>query len=176
MVKEYKIKKVKELRENIRKSKDLIFVNYQGVKVEEIQSLKKQLRQYNVYYKVVQNNLFRIALKEEGFTQIDENVFSGTLGVCFLPEKSDVSQILKVMFGFIKSSGKISLKTSFIDKRNFNLKELESISQLPPRDVLVAKVIGTIKAPLSRLHSVLNGQLQKLVVVLNSIQEQKSKS
>jgi large subunit ribosomal protein L10 len=176
MVKDYKKKKVSEFREQIRGCRNFIFTDYQGMKVQELQALKKQLRDLKVTYRVVKNNLFRIALKEEGVTAPDDKVFANTLGVCFVPDGADISQALKTLFGYIKTSGKMTVKPSLVENRNFGTPELQALSELPPRNVLIARVIGSMKAPLSRLHGVLNGQMQKLVLVVKQIQEQKAKT
>lgn len=173
-VKESKREKVERFRSAIRSSRDLIFTEYQGLKVQELEELKRQLRGLRVTYRVVKNNLFRIALREEGWPEPDPSVFANTLGVCFVPAEADVAQTLKTVLGFMKTTGKMALKPSLVDRRSVGPEDLKAISELPPREVLVARAVGAVKAPLSRLHGALSSPLRKLVLVLKQVADRKA--
>jgi large subunit ribosomal protein L10 len=173
MVKEHKIAKVKELSTLLSRYRNYIFTNYQGLTVREMQDLKKQLREHKVVYKVVKNTYFRIAMKENNRPEVDETVWNNPLGVVFVPPDADVSRAVKILTTFVKTSNKLAIKSSIIDDRVYGLKELAAIAELPPREVLIARVLGAMKAPLSRLHGVLNGQILKLLLVLKQIQSKK---
>jgi large subunit ribosomal protein L10 len=175
MIKEYKKEKVKALRKTLGEHKNMVFANYQGMTVGEVQNLKKQLRDAHAEYRVVKNSYFKIALKEQGFKDFDDKIFHNPLAVVLLSEKSDVSKALKAMLAFNKATSKLAIKSSLIDDRVYEGKELVALSELPSREVLISRVIGAMKAPLSRLHGVLNGQITKLALVLNQIVEQKGK-
>ena len=175
MIKEYKKEKVKALRKALGEYKNMVFANYQGMTVHEVQSLKKQLREAHAEYKVVKNSYFKIALKEQGFREFNDKIFHDLLAVVLLSEKSDVSKALKAMLAFNKTTSKLTIKSSLIDDRVYEGKDLTALSELPPREVLISRVIGAMKAPLSRLHGVLNGQMTKLVMVLKQIAETKEK-
>ena len=164
---------MKALREALGEYKNMVFANYQGMTVLEVQGLKKQLREAKAEYKVVKNTFFKIALKETGFENFDEKVFHNPLAVVLLSKESDVSKALKVMLAFNKATNKLSIKSSLIDGRVYEGKDLAALSELPPREVLIARVVGAMKAPLSRLHGVLNGQILKLALVLKQIADQK---
>jgi len=176
MIKEYKKEKVKKLRDSLGQHKNMVFANYQGMTVGEVQNLKKQLREAKAEYRVVKNTFFKIALKEHGFRDFDDKIFHDPLAVVLLSEQSDVSKALKVMLAFNKATSKLTIKSSLIDDRVYEGKDLVALSELPPREVLISRVIGAMKAPLSRLHGVLNGQMTKLVLVLKQIAEAKAGS
>ena len=175
MIKEYKKEKVKALRKALGEHKNMVFANCQGMTVLEVQGLKKQLREAKAEYKVVKNTFFKIALKETGFKEFDDKVFHDPLAVVLLTKDSDVSRALKVMLAFNKATKKLVIKSSLIDDRVYEGQDLKALSELPPRDVLIAMLIGAMKSPLSRLHGVLNGQITKLALVLKQIADQKGK-
>jgi large subunit ribosomal protein L10 len=176
MLKAKKNETVKTLKDKLSRAKSLIFTNYEGLKVGEVQTLKKKLREAKVEFRVVKNNLFKIAIKESGLVNLDEQVYANPLAVAFVPADGDISSAAKIIYDFKKEKAKLVVKSSLIENKITSEKELAVISQLPPRDVLIARVLGAMKAPIGRLHGVLQGVMRKLVLVLSQIEKQKAEA
>ncbi len=174
MIKQYKIDSVADLKQRISRYDNYIFTNYQGLTVEEIQGIKNKLRALKIEYKVVKNTFFRIAMKESGKLDMDKTVYEYPLAIAMAPKTADISQAIKIMYDFIKEKNKLVIKDSIIDDRIFDPKQLEEISKLPSRNVLIGKIVGLMKAPISRLHRVLHGMPQKLILTLKEIEKTKA--
>lgn len=173
MVKQYKIDRVAVLKEKIQKSKHLVFTNYKGLAVEELEGLKNKLRDMNVEYKVVKNTFAKRAMQESNI-ELDETIYKQPLGIAFLDDNADISGSAKILFQFNKDKDKLIIKGSIVDGLVTSVDDLETISKLPSKEVLIAKLIGSLKAPVSRLHNVLNGVILKLPLVLKQIEKQKA--
>jgi large subunit ribosomal protein L10 len=176
MIKAKKNETVKTLKEQLSHAKSLIFTNYEGLKVGEVQTLKKKLREAHCEFRVVKNNLFKIAIKESGLVDLDEKVYANPLAVAFVPANGDISSVAKIIYDFKKEKVKLVVKSSLVDNKVVSEKDLALISQLPPRDVLIARVLGAMKAPIGRLHGVLQGVMRKLVLVLSQIEKKKAEA
>lgn len=174
MIKQYKIDSVAELKDKISQYQNYVFTNYQGLTVEEMQGLKNKLRALKIEYKVVKNTFFRIAMKESGKTDLADMVYEFPLAVAMAPQNADISQAVKIMYDFIKEKNKLVIKSSIIDNKIFDPKQLEVISKLPSRDVLIGKVVGLMKSPIIRLQRVLQGMPQKLILVLKEVEKKKA--
>lgn len=173
MLKTKKAESVKLLKEKLAVSGSLVFTNYEGLNVTEVGELKKKLRTINAEYKVVKNNLFRIAVKESGLVDMDTAVYANPLGVVFVPKTGDISSVAKIIYDFRKDKAKLQVKSGYVDQKVCSEKDLEIISKLPSRDVLIAMVLCAMKSPIQKLHGVLSGVISKLPMVLRQIEEKK---
>ena len=146
---------IEELREQIAKAKHLFFTNYQGLTVEEISKLRNELRKDGSTYGVVKNTLFKRAAGDELAAQLDA-VLAGPTGVVFA--------------GADPVAPAKALKT-FSDQTKA---QVHALAALPPKQELLARLVGSLKSPLYGLVYVLSGNQSGLVRVLNAIREQKS--
>ena len=80
----------------------------------------------------------------------------------------------KILVDFAKKNDKLEIKAGFVDGKVINVDEVKALAELPPREVLIAKVLGGFNAPISGFVNVLNGNLRGLAVALNAIAEKKA--
>ncbi len=130
------------------RSQGIVFTDYRGLTVKEFQNLRKQLRAKGGEIHVVKNTLFRRAAGDD-IEKIPAEYHNGTTAVAFLFENE--SEGSKVIADFATSSKKLTIKGGLFGGKVFDAKGVEKISKLPPKDVLIAQVIGTIVAPLTNL-------------------------
>lgn len=162
----------KDYAARLKKAKAVVFANFDGLKVKEIEELRKKCRSGNVDYVVAKKTLMRLAFKETKISDVDPKTFEKGIASVFGYE--DEVAPAKIIGEFSKSHEDLTpiggiLENKFIDK----LKVIE-ISKLPSKQELLAKVFGLIKAPVSGLVNALAGNLRNLVYVLNSIKDSKS--
>lgn len=145
---EAKAQVIEQTSEWYKKSLGVVFTDYRGLKMKEIQGLRTELRKKGAEFHVVKNTLFRQAAGDD-VAKLPDEFHNGTTGFAFVFENE--AEISKALLDFAKSSKKLVVKGGFFSGRAFTSKEVETLSELPPKDVLIAQVIGAIAAPLSNL-------------------------
>ena len=162
---------IEELRERIASSKNLFFTNYAGLTVEEISKLRNELRKDGSTYGVVKNTLFKRAASEDLAKQLDA-ILAGPTGVVFAGE--DPVAPAKALKTFSDQTKPVGVKAAYIDGKLVDAAQVQALAALPPKQELLAKLVGSLKSPLYGLVTVLSGNQSGLVRVLNAIREQKS--
>ncbi len=163
---------VEDLKKTIAAQKGAIVAEFKGLTVKEITSLRKKLREVNAEFRVVKNTLISLAAKESEFSQLDE-YFKGPTAVAF--SYGDPVALAKAMKTFATASpAKIKLKAGYLDGKALSAKDVEALAEVPSREVLLGRMVGSLAAPLTRLVLVLSGPQRKLVYALDSIRSQKS--
>ena len=161
---------VQELRERLADSQNLFLTDFAGLTVEEITKLRGELRKDGSTYAVVKNTLFKIAAGEEISSQL-EQFLAGPTGIVFAG--TDPVAPAKAIKTFADDSKKLGIKAAYIDGRFVDAKQVEVLASLPPKQELIAKLVGSLASPLRGLVTVLSGNQSGLVRVLNAIREQK---
>jgi len=150
--------KVAEIKEKLQNAKAVVLADYQGLTVEEDTQLRKTLREAGVEYKVYKNNLVVLAARELGIEGLDAYL-EGPVSMAFGYE--DATAPARVLHAFAKDHKKIELKAGLVDGVLYDTKEIEKVATIPSREVLIAKLLGSFKAPLSNLAYLLNAIKEK---------------
>jgi large subunit ribosomal protein L10 len=150
--------KVAEIKEKLGKAQGAIFVKYQGLTVEEDTQLRKNLREAGVEYKVYKNSLTTIAAKELGFEGI-VSYLEGPVAVAFGYEEPTAPA--RVLNNFAKEHKVMELKAGIVSGEIFDAKQVVQLASIPSREVLIAKLLGSFKAPVSNLAYLLNAIKEK---------------
>lgn len=150
--------KVAEIKEKLGKSQAIVLASYQGLTVEEDTALRKTLREAGVEYKVYKNNLVSLAAKELGLEGITEYL-EGPVSIAFGYE--DATAPARVLHTFAKDHKKLELKAGVVDGVVYNTEEVQKLATIPSKEVLIAKLLGSFKAPLSNLAYLLNAIKEK---------------
>lgn len=145
---EEKKKVVAELIEKLKSAQAGVLVDYRGLTVEEDTNLRSKLREAGVEYKVVKNTLTRFAAKEVGFEELDE-MLNGPTSLAI--SDTDPVAPAKVISDFIKDNEKISIKAGFLDGKVISLDEIKTLANTPSKEVLIAKIMGSLNSPVSKL-------------------------
>jgi large subunit ribosomal protein L10 len=161
---------VEGLVEKLKKSTAGVLVDYKGITVKDDTALRKELRKNNVEYMVVKNTLTRFALKEVGYGAI-ESVLNGTTALAI---SEDVTAPAKILVKYAKDHEDFKIKAGFAEGKTMNVQEIKALSELPPKEVLIGKVLGGFNAPLSGLVCVLNGNLRGLAAAIKAIADKKA--
>lgn len=166
-----------ELKKKFDKAQVAIFADYKGLTATQADDLRKQLRAQNVEVKVLKNNVARLVTKEGGMgadaTALMDSVVGPTL-VAFA--YGDPAAAAKVIHKFSKDNEALKLKDSLFGKKKLSASEVEELAKLPSKEVLVAKMLGTLNAPITNFVGVLAAVPRSLLNVLNAIEKKKSGS
>lgn len=163
---------VAQLLQKVEKAKGIIFTDYQGLTHQQIEQIKKSLKTLEAEYVNTKNTLLLIALKEKIDTTAEKDKFSRPTATLFIYD--DIVGPLKVLTKSIKEFKLPLIKFGVLEGKVLAENDIIKISTLPPLDVLRAQLLGNMKGPISGLHRALNWNLQKFVMTLNAISEQKS--
>ncbi|OGB90588.1 50S ribosomal protein L10 [candidate division WOR-1 bacterium RIFCSPHIGHO2_01_FULL_53_15] len=165
-----KSKVVAELKEKIARASVMVLADYLGLSVKEMTELRRKLRAEKSELAVIKNTLIERAVAESGLPEFKDHLKGPTV---VMLGYADAVSPLKALVKFIKETEKGGLRIGVVDKQVFSRDDLAAISKLPPREVLLGKVVGGLKSPLYGLANVLNGPLRKLVYALNAIKDKK---
>ncbi len=162
---------VASLSDKLKNSCAGVIVNYKGINVSDDTKLRKELRETGVEYFVVKNTLLQRASKEAGLDGL-EPVLEGTTAIAI--SKEDHIAAARILCKFADENDFFKAKAGFIEGKVISEAEVNNLAKLPTKEVLVAKALGGLNAPISGFVTVLNGTIRGLVVALNAIAEKQS--
>ena len=162
---------VKELTDKFSSAKSLVITDYLGLNVAEITELRSKLREAGVEFKVVKNTLATIAANDVEMEEMTE-YFSGPTAIAF--GEDDAVSPAKILVEFAKDHEVLEIKAGLLNGEIISKDKVESLAEIPSREELLAKAFASMKAPLTGLVNVLQGNIRGLVQVLNQIKEEKA--
>ncbi len=176
--KSQKSKIVEGLVEKINTYPVMIFSEYHGLKVTDINELKKQFpaagNNLETKFEVVKNNLFELALKKTKYSSLADSLpLKGPLAVLWTAEVAAAS---KLLVNYAKDHQNLKLQFGISDDKMLGSQDLVVISKLPSKEVLISKLLGVIKAPVANLVSVINAPTQNVVLILNQKAKQQKEN
>ncbi len=165
--KEKKPEIVDQVSEKLSRSEIVVVTDYRGLTVSQITELRSKLRQYGVEYHVVKNTLASFAADKVGKGELSE-FLKGPTAIAF--GYDDAVQAPKVLLEYQKSAEEATLKIKggLLGDKLVTEQEISALAKLPPREELIAKVVGLLQSPISGLVTVLNGNLRGLACVLQA--------
>ena len=161
---------VHEVAERLKGVKGMYLADFTGMTVEKVSTLRAKCRAAGVQYKVIKNTLLKRAMHEHGVTQLDE-FFEGPTALAYSTE-SEVEPA-RVLIEFAKANEKPLVKAGLIGDRLYSADEVKQLASLPPRDVLLAQVLGTICAPLTNFLGAVNALLASPAQLAGALEEKK---
>ncbi len=166
MSREKKAEIIERLREDISNCEIGILTDYRGLSTLEITALRRRLQEAGNQYRVVKNTLARFAAERAGREDLISS-FEGPVAIAF--GYGSLTEPAKVLADYIRTSGaSVSIKGGFLPGRLLTLEDVVTLSSLPSREVLLAKVVGGMKSPLWALAGCLTSPLRGFVGVLQA--------
>lgn len=156
---EIKSEVVSEIVEKLQKSSAAVVVDYKGLTVEEVTELRKQMREAGVDYKVYKNTLVRRAVKEVGIEQFNDELLVGTNAIAF--GYDDPVAPARILKGFMDSHPKMKLKMGIVEGAFYDESKIVEMANIPSREVLIAKLLGSLKAPVSNFAYLIDAIAKK---------------
>ena len=168
-IQQNKLDAVAALREQFDGVDSFIFTDYRGLTVEQVTELRNKLREQNAEYHVIKNNLAKIAFKDLGREGLDEYLVGPTAVAL---ARDEAGPVAKTIIEFAKDTP-VELKAGYFDGNVFDEAGVVAFSKLPTRIELIAKLMGTIQAPVQNVAFALNGVTEKLVRTLAAVADKK---
>jgi large subunit ribosomal protein L10 len=171
-----RIEKISILNEVIErvKTSDFCFVlNYGGLKVTQLTTLRKELAKQNSRAMVVKNTYLAKAAKELKWDDISKMLTGPTAVVT---GKGDVAEVAKILMEFVKKNEIASVKGGSLEKAMLSAADVDSLSKLPSKDVMRAMLLGTLQAPGTSFVRVLNASLLNILYALKAYEDKKNGS
>lgn len=167
-----KVAAVEHLAEVLSQSRLVILSDYRGLSVAEIGRLRRQLREADATLEVAKNTLVRRAAQQVGIAEARfEAMLQGPTVLTF-SRQPDIARTAKTLSDYARGSRTISIKGGLLGKRVLDAQDVERLAELPPREVLLARVVGGMQAPIAGLVTVLGGTVRGLMYVLQARKEQ----
>ena len=149
---------VAELTEKVANAKMGVVVDYRGITVEDDTKLRKALREAGVDYKVVKNTYLRFAFNSNNLEELNSQL-EGTTAVAMW--SSDSFEGAKLLAKQAESLATFNIKGGFMDGKAIDAETVNGLAKLPPREVLIAQVLGGLNAPVAAFARVLNAIVEK---------------
>jgi len=143
-----KSRTIEQAKEWYAQASGVVFTDYKGLKVKELQELRANLRSKGGELHVLKNTLFRIAAGDDT-AKLPADLHNGTTAFTFVYENE--AEVSKALLDYAKTSKKLIVKGGFFGGKAFTAAEVQALSELPPKDVLISMVIGLIASPISNL-------------------------
>ncbi len=157
---------VEEIKSKLSQSKSVAFASYNALTVQEDMEMRREFKKNGAEYKVYKNKLLLLALSELGINGAEEYLH-GTTAVAF--SYDDEVSGAKILCETAEKGGKLSVKFGLLNGNFVDGEEIKALAKLPSKEVLVAKLLGTLNAPISALARVLIAPVQGLAIALNAI-------
>jgi len=164
--------KVSEIREKVSAACAIVLTEYRGLKVKEMEQLRENCRKKGIEYLVLKNSLAKRAIKDSSFEPLSD-YFVGPTGIAF--GMDDPVAVAKTLTEFSKEHKYFKVKAGSIEGEVLKQDGLVQVSNLPPKEVLLAQLLRGLSSPMTGLVNVLVGPLRGLVNALKAISEQKEK-
>jgi len=161
---------VAEFAEKLKVAKAAFLADYRGLDVDQANDLRNKLREVGVEYRVVKNTLLRLAAKDTGSACFDE-FLSGPTAIALVNEEPVGPA--KALVEFAKKHEAFELKAGMLDGKLLAVAEIQALAELPSRDELLAKMLGSMSAPATNFVGVLAAVPRTFVQVLAAIKDQK---
>ena len=168
---EQKKQAVAEVTEKFRNAQGGVLVDYQGITVEQDTKLRADLRAAGVDYFVFKNTLSRLAVKEAGYDGLLPVLLNMT---AIAVSNTDPVAPAKILSSYADKIPTFNIKAGFVDGNVIDADGVKKLATLPPREELIAKMLGSLQAPASGLANVLNANISGLARALAAVRDQKA--
>jgi large subunit ribosomal protein L10 len=158
-----KAAEIEQLEAAFKGSESAILVDYRGLTVPQVTDLRRQIRSAKAGYKVVKNTLARRALKGTKFEPL-EKFFEGTIAVAYTA--TDSVALAKTLTTFLKVAPKLTIKAAVVQGRPIEAAAVNDLALMPSRPEMLARLLGTMQAPMAGMVRVLSGVPRDLLSVL----------
>ena len=152
----------------------LYMVSYKGLKVKEFDQLRLDLEKVEAQCHILKNSLISKAAESKNIDNLASMKLAGDTAL--ISGGGDPGTVAKTLSNFAQKHKVVSFKGGYLDGSVLSGVNVESISKLPPREVLLAQLLGTLQAPTRNLASLLNTKLSGIVYVINSYKEKLANS
>ncbi|MGD8788135.1 MAG: 50S ribosomal protein L10 [Burkholderiales bacterium] len=162
---------VAEVSDKIAQAQAIVLAEYRGLSVEDMTQLRVNARNSGVYLRVLKNTLARRAVSGTAFEQLSDQM----VGPLAYGISEDPVAVAKVLSDFAKSNDKLVIKVGAMPNQVMSNADVSQLATMPSREELLAKLLGTMQAPIAKFVQTLNEVPTKFVRALAAVREEKEK-
>jgi len=162
---------VQELAQRLTDTQATFLADYRGINVEQATQLRRELTQAGVEYRVVKNNLLKLAAQGTPSEAL-QSYCAGPTAIAFSGD--DPVAPAKILSKFAKSIDAFELKAGILSGKFLSVADINALADLPSRDELLAKALSTMNAPITNFVGTMAAIPRSLVQVLNAISQDKA--
>lgn len=163
---------IADVTTKMKDAKSVVFADFKGLSVNDLQSLRRKLREEGVEFKVVKKTLIKIAAKNAGIEdELDGKILEGSVGVAFSME--DEVAAAKLLHAFAKEKESLKLRGAIFEGKALSVEKTKELALIPGKEELYAKLVYLLNSPIQGFHGVLNNTVAGFVRALNAIKEKK---
>ena len=162
---------VAEVSQRLAKAQAIVLAEYRGLGVEQITALRKQARASGVYLRVLKNTLARRAVQGTPFEKLSDQM----VGPLAYGISEDPVNAAKVLAAYAKGNEKLVIKGGSLPNQVLSAKEIGALATMPSREQLLASLMGTMNAPITKFVQTLNEVPSKFVRTLAAVRDAKEK-
>ena len=144
---------VQEIKENLDGAKAVVLVDYLGLTVEQDTNLRRAAREAGLIYKVYKNTMVKRAIEGTEFADIAKDL-EGPTAVAI--SKEDATAPARVVANFAKTAPKLEMKSGIVEGTYYDAEGIKAISQIPSREELLSRLLGSLQSPITNLARVIN--------------------
>jgi len=167
---EQKAEQLKQVKDSLTDSKGVVLADYTGLKVMDTEELRNKLKEENVEMIAIKKTLLKKVLEEVGYEGVDSLDFSGSIAIAVGDDEVAPARIISE---FAKDHPEIQFRGGILEGKAIDQSGVTALAALPSKQELLAKLVGSIKAPVTGFVNVLSGNLRGLVTVLDAIKNNK---
>lgn len=165
ITKEKKQELLEQYKDHLEDCSAIVFTDYRGLSVSQIQSLRTKLSETGATYMVVKNSIFGLAL-EQLERERPEQLLAGPTAVAFLGE--DIGRTVKDLKDWIRVANIGRIDGAIVESSVLDAAHAEALSDLPTKEQTLAMILGALSAPSGKLVRTINAPAASLVRVLNA--------
>ena len=155
---ELKAPVVEEISANIKDAQSVVLVDYRGLTVEQDTELRKQLREAGIVYKVYKNTMMVRAFKGTDFEALTPYLNGPSAAAI---STTDATAPARVLAEFAKKADKLEIKAGVVEGTFYDAKGMQAIANIPSRDVLISRLLGSLQSPITNMARVLKQIAEK---------------
>jgi large subunit ribosomal protein L10 len=160
---------VADYADKLSRSKAFILTDFRGLTVSDMQSLRGKIREAGGGYSIVKNTLAARALEEANLS-VPEDMLTGPTAISFAYE--EVPALAKILADFAEDSGILQIKGGVMEGNLLSSEQISSLAKMPPREVILAQLLGLIQQPGNGLAGVVNAAGNKLAATIKAYSDQ----
>jgi large subunit ribosomal protein L10 len=164
---------IDEILGDLKERPNFFITNFMGSSVSDLESVRKSLRPTQGTFFVVKNSMMNVVLDQLKLEEA-KKLIDGGVGISLSGD--DVIATSKILVNFSKTHDKFKIKGAVIDGKLVATDKIKEMASLPSKEVLLAQVVGGIKAPITGFVSVLGGILRKFVYAVDAVKVSKEKA
>jgi len=166
MAREIKAKIIDNLWEIFTNVKEGILTDYRGLTAAEITELRRKLDAGGIHYRVVKNSLAQFAAKKANRDDV-AGLFEGPVAIAF--SEGEITEPAKVLVDYIRAAKSVmSIKGGFLESGLLTAADIETLAKLPSREVLLARTVGAMRSPITKLVICLSSPIRGIMGVLQA--------